>query len=394
MKAYMIASSKTIDPFGDHPQDCLIGNQKLREIQRSVLNNLGFELITVSNNIEIEDKEEHIILSDRLFFTKELLIDFITRSRTAKQRTVCTLKPGIFTLRTVVATQDVRITDYGIEYGLYYNPDGIQTDETVPIVIETDQIKQSLPMPEQIFGINEYTIPLTEKMSIQIDNWTNLWAANIASILLELARLKKGSKLRLLGLALKAYSTNQWKLLRKANKIGNNCDIHPTSYIEGSFIGDNVTVGAGTVIRECNIASNTYIENNVTLDFSLIGERSYIGDGSMIRYSVLNSGSFFIGVLSCSLLGRDTFVGGGALVGDFRIDKKPVVVLKDGVSIDTENIFIGSCLGHGVYLAAGCIIAPGRTIPNGLRISPEESRIIRKVETSGEITGYRTIIIN
>ena len=391
MKAYMIASSKTIDPFGDHPQDCLIGNQKLGEIQESVLSNLGFELVTISGNTEVKDEDEHIIFTDRLFFTKELLTDFIAQSRNKRQRTVCALKSGIFTLRSVVATQDVKISDEVVEYCLYYSPGKDLTGEAIPIVIDTDQLQQTIPIPKHMFGLAGYTIPLTEKIVVQIDNWTNLWATNIISILLELARLKKGSKLRLLGLVMRARSANQWKLLRYTNIIGHNCDIHPTAYIEGSTIGDNVAVGAGTVIKECNIGRNVYIENNATLDFSVIGEGCWIGDGSMLRYSVLNPGSFLLGVLSCSLLGRDTFVGGGVLIGDFRIDRRSIFVLKDGLPVDTNNIFIGSCLGHGVYLAAGCTIAPGRTIPNGLRISPEESRIIRKFGPNGEVEGYRTI---
>ncbi|MFC1949816.1 hypothetical protein ACFLW0_06570 [Chloroflexota bacterium] len=393
MKAYIIESNKKLDPFNEHPRDCLIGNQKLGEIQESILKDLGLQLITISDTAQIEDTDEHIAFTDSLYFSKELLTDFIAQSRIKKQRTVCALKPGTFTLRTVVATQDVKISDDSVEYGLYYSPADNSQGTMVPVVMETDQLIEGVPIPEHIFGIPEYTLPLNEKLVIQIDHWTNLWSANICSILMEVARIKKGSRLRLLGLAMKARSTNQWKVLRQMNNIGHNCDIHPKAYIEGSTIGDNVTVGAGTVIRECKVASNTFIENNVTLNFSVVGEGCYIGDGSMIRYSVLNPGTFILGVLSCSMLGRDTFIGGGALIGDFRIDKKPIVVLKNGQPVDTGNIFIGSCLGHGVYMAAGCTVAPGRTIPNGLRFSPEESRIIRKVEPNGEVKGYRTIKI-
>lgn len=391
MKAYMIVSDKNIDPFNDHPQDCLIGNSTLGEIQRSVLGNLGIQLVKVSGPEEINDTNEHILFTDNLFFSKELLTEFITRSKGTKQKTVCALKRGTFTLRTVIATQDVKIGDDTVEYKLYYFPGSNLSGETIPLVIEPDQIQQTMPMPEHMSGLPVYEIPLTEKMAIHIDNWTNLWAANIASILLELARIIKGSKLKLLTLAVKARSANQWKILKHTNNIGHNCDIHPKAYIEGSTIGDNVIVGAGTVIRECNVAPNVYIESNVTINSSVVGEKSYIADGSVIRFSAINPGSFIFSIVSCSLLGRDTFVGAGAIITDFRLDRKPIIVFKDGLQVNTENAYIGSCLGHGVYLASGCTVNPGRTVPNGLHVTPEESRVIRKFGPDGGVEGYRTI---
>ena len=99
-------------------------------------------------------------------------------------------------------------------------------------------------------------------------------------------------------------------------------------------------------------------------------------------------------LISISLCGRNTFIGDGVVLSDFRLDRKPVMVVKDGKRIDTENTFIGSCLGLNVYLGAGCIVAPGRTIPNGTRISPEESKIIRKCQVEQEIQGYRRVEIN
>ena len=65
--------------------------------------------------------------------------------------------------------------------------------------------------------------------------------------------------------------------------------------------------------------------------------------------------------------------------------------MKDGQLVDTQSIGLGPCLGHGVYLGAGCLVAPGRMIPNGLRIIPENTRVIESINPNGDIPGYRQI---
>lgn len=47
--------------------------------------------------------------------------------------------------------------------------------------------------------------------------------------------------------------------------------------------------------------------------------------------------------------------------------------------------------GHGVYLAAGSIVGPGREIPNELRLTPMGERTIRKCNPGGNIEGYQVI---
>jgi bifunctional UDP-N-acetylglucosamine pyrophosphorylase/glucosamine-1-phosphate N-acetyltransferase len=267
-----------------------------------------------------------------------------------------------------------------------------QQGDRVPVIIEADTYRENLAMPEHLCGTPGYDIPLPDKMIVQIDHWTNLWAANISTLLEPAASLMKTPKWKLLGKALRARSLNQWKIVNKLNNIGRNCDIHPTAYIEGCVVGDNVTIGAGSVIRECNIDSNASVENNATLNFSVIGEGGYIADGSIIRYSVIYPRTFFgFSTLSCQMLGRNCFIGDGVTLADYRLDGKCVTVLKNGVVIDTANKFLGSCIGNDTYLAGGTIIAPGRTIPNGTRVNPENHDVIRQIAPDGTIKNYRQV---
>jgi acetyltransferase-like isoleucine patch superfamily enzyme len=227
-------------------------------------------------------------------------------------------------------------------------------------------------------------------MLIRVDHWVNLWAANLSVLITDLARLKK-NKLRLLGLAIKARSLNQWRCLRENNVIGRNCDIHPTAYVEGSRIGDGTLIGAGAVVRSSIVGAGSRILNRATVEFSILGKGVHIMNGCTAQFSVLNAGHLAMSnLVSLSVCGRDTFVGDGATLADFRFDGKCVSVQKHGATIDSGITFLGGCLGHGAYLGAGCILAPGRTLPNGWRIC-REAGVIKGVGDHETLQGLRLI---
>ncbi len=131
--------------------------------------------------------------------------------------------------------------------------------------------------------------------------------------------------------------------------------------------------------------------NNVTIEQSVIGEKSTIVHGHIL-YSVLYPNVFSATqIIAASLVGRDSLIGAGVTLTDFRLDGKNVTVLKDGNKVDTGNKFLGCCLGNNVYLGSGCIIAPGRTIPSNLRVTIEKDRIITKCSREENIKGFRII---
>jgi hypothetical protein len=391
MKAYIVQSNKKIEPFGDSPRDCLIANSKLSEIQEQVLQRLGIELRIIPDAAQIEDPDENIVLADNLFFTRELMKEFVHRSRMLKSCTTCALKPGLVTLHSMVATQDVKIHDDRVEYALRYMPAQKLRGEPVSVVIDPEQFSQVVPMPEHVRGSQPYRMPLTDTLLIQIDHWTNLWAANMATRLAEVARLMKSPKLKLLGLALRARSLNKWRVLHQVNKIGKNCDIHPTAYIEGSTIGDNVIIGAGSVVRLSVIGAGSALGSNVTIESSILGEECTINSGCTVFLSVLYPRAISSSrLLLTSTCGRDTFISDLAGLADFRFDGKRIEVMKNGVPVNTGVINLGACLGHGVYLGGGCGVAPATAIPNGLRILPKKP-LIGEVSPDGTIPGHRVI---
>ena len=68
MKAYRISTNEPIAPFGDSASDIPILNQPLSQVQVQTLEAAGFQLVD-----EPPVNEPYLLLSDRIWFTAELL---------------------------------------------------------------------------------------------------------------------------------------------------------------------------------------------------------------------------------------------------------------------------------------------------------------------------------
>jgi acetyltransferase-like isoleucine patch superfamily enzyme len=400
MKAYKVGNSKALEPFGESAADCPILGKKLSDHQAAALQELGLELEVVSDRAQIEDPQEHLIFSDCVYFMPKLVSEFLSRSRSQQQPTVCALKPGLITQRTVTATQTVKTYDDRVEYQLEYLPAAAQRQKSVqPIVIDADIFSWTIPMPAHMlgadlkiseFGVPGYPLPMTDQLLVQIEHWTNLWMANICALFLTGATVRQASTRQKLTLALKARSLNHWTVLRQKNQIGKYCDIHPTAYLENVKLGDGVIVGAGTVLRSATIGNGCAIGNNAVVELSVLGDRCHVMNNCAIQMSLAFSGLFTMSrIISASVCGRDTFIGDGVTLTDFRMDGQSIAVMKDGQKVDSQSPILGCCLGHGVYLGAGAIVAPGRTIPNGYRFAVAGDRMIRM--NGDDVPGYQVV---
>ncbi len=376
MKAYVVETRKKIEPFGDLARNCLILNRPLAELQRDALERSGLEVIFVSSKVEISDCDEHLITNDNVFFTPELIALFLKLAREGGRVAVCALTNGTTTQRTGAGIQDVPYGNSFTQYNLCYIPKDGHDNLSRVVTIDPDEFSFSVKVPRHMCGSKGYQIPMSDKLIVQIDHWANLWAANIVAILADGARLERKTWSKKLWFAVKAWSFNKWKILWHLNKSGRGCDIHPTAYIEGSTIGENVTIGAKAVVRESVIGNNVTIGNSTVVEESVIGENCAILKGHIL-YSVFYPGVFsFAEMVSASILGQDVFIGSDVTLTDFRIDGKNVTVIKNSKPVDSGNLFLGSCVGHRTRLGSGTIVVPGRMIPCDLQIVARRERIV------------------
>ncbi len=376
MKAYLLVDlDKKIEPFGEHPRECLVGNRKLYDYQKETLFKLGIDFNVVMDFPSGDFEEECIVFSECLCFTPEFLSQFIVKARLLRGPVVCRLKKGITTLRTAASLQETKDCEDSIEMPLWYFPSKSGKKVEAVVVIDCDQFDCRVPAPHHMCGDhNGYAVPMTDIFAILINHWVNLWVANVLFTLANLARIKKMSKVVLL----------PWKVFRNLNKVGKNCKIHKSAVVEASIVGRNVTIEAGAVIRASVIGDNAHIGNRVVVEESVIGAGCKILHGHIL-FSALYPETFSVtGFVSATLTGKNVFIGANVSLTDFRFDRKNVLVESNSCREDSGNLFLGSCLGHGVYLGSGIIIAPGRTVPNGLRLVPIKNKVFTKYNQKEE----------
>ena len=368
VEAVFEPTQTSITPFLEHPRQLPILNTRLEDYQRRVLDSLNIPLVSAEGQ---DLKKGRLVMKDTVFCSKELFATFLEEPLRSDQPTQCAIRKGAMTQRTTTATMDVDDLGESIGYRLnYYPPGSDQSSAPKPIVIDADEYVQEMRFSNHFVPGRMIKVPISRKIILQIEHWTNLWAGNIGALLINIASLKS-DRSRQLQYAVRALSTNQWRVSSKNVQIGKGCDIHPTAYIENSVIGDGVEIGALSVVRGSMIGHGSVISNNCTVAYSVLGEECQLRDGVNVVFSLLFPGALTTcPLINNSVMGRDSFFPVGSVLTDWRLDGRSVTVTKDGKVVDSGQIILGCCLGHNVYVGSGVFIPPGREVPNGARLLP------------------------
>lgn len=150
-------------------------------------------------------------------------------------------------------------------------------------------------------------------------------------------------------------------------KIGKNCKIYGTTYIEDCEIYDNVNIVSSnlknsTIKTNCNVGPFAYIRPN-----SIIGENCRIGDFVEVKNSVIkeNTKASHLTYIGDAEVGKNCNIGCGVVFCNYDGKKKYKTVVKD-------NVFIGSnCnLIAPVEILDNSFIAAGTTVTDNI---PENS---------------------
>ena len=126
--------------------------------------------------------------------------------------------------------------------------------------------------------------------------------------------------------------------------IGRRTEIRPGAYIRGSVI-----IGDGAVI-----GNSTEIKNAIIFDEAQLPHYNYIGD---------------------SIVGYRAHLGAGAIISNFRLDRKSIRIKGDGERLDTGLRKMGALIGDGAEIGCNTAICPGSIIGRGCVIYPL-SRVI------------------
>jgi len=139
--------------------------------------------------------------------------------------------------------------------------------------------------------------------------------------------------------------------------IGEGSKIDPSAKIEGKvIIGKNSTIGDNVLLRDgCIIGDNVHIGHAVEIKHSIImndtavAHLNYVGD---------------------SIIGNNVNVGGGAIVANWRFDRKNIKVKVGDDVIDTQLEKFGACVGDHSSLGVNCVLNPGTILEKNVLIFP------------------------
>lgn len=166
--------------------------------------------------------------------------------------------------------------------------------------------------------------------------------------------------------------------LRGSLTVGKDVEIDINVIIEGDCeIGDNVKIGAGCIIKNSKIASNTVIQPYSLFDNAVVGESNQIGPFSRLRPNAVTAKDVHIGnfvelkntqmadgakanhlaYLGDSTVGQRTNIGAGTITANYDGVNKFKTVIGDDVRIGSNAVLVAPVtIGDKVTVGAGSTI--------------------------------------
>jgi carbonic anhydrase/acetyltransferase-like protein (isoleucine patch superfamily) len=351
---YIITKSQQLEIFGDPIGDALILNKRLADWQQDVAKRAGLQVqfVRAINN----ELPPYFVMSEDVFFTKRYLNEFVRRATAIGRNCRAGLTSNELQDRLVRSHSSALHVPGGYCYDLRYVADNSSEEEFV--LITMDDLKYStFPLPQAISKTRR-TIYCSSTMALlQITAPLHLYQANMHANFEACAdRVFRGN------FAPTTQSDERW------NRIGSNCSIHPTAYLEGCDIGDGTQVGAYAVLRYSTLGRGARIADAVNMFRSVVGENTQICEQHRVIMSVIYPECFLIsGALQFSIMGYASGIF-AAWITDARMDQQTLKTVVGGKVVDSGLHYLGCIMGHRAKVTAGVVTAPGRVIPNDAEI--------------------------
>ena len=178
---------------------------------------------------------------------------------------------------------------------------------------------------------------------------------------------------------------------------GQDCFIDINVVFEGDVtLGDDVTVGAGCVIRDATVGDGAHIKPHSVIDGAVIGRRSEIGPFARLRPGTELGESVRIGnfvetkkarlgdgvkashlaYLGDAVIGKESNVGAGAITCNYDGVDKHETEVGEGVFIGTNSTLVAPLtIEDEAYIAAGSTVTT-RVPKEGLAVGRARQRNI------------------
>jgi carbonic anhydrase/acetyltransferase-like protein (isoleucine patch superfamily) len=390
LKGYIVKTGLTLEPFGDPVSEAMIGNETLVSTQERALRGAGIQPVTIISPAELAPGPA-VILFDRVYVSDKLMKDFV---KTAPEGGTSVLGLGrCISVDFNIAIQDVIAEGDDVFYSCFLVHDASKfagttnaasleralADSSTRLKVPMREMSATFRMPTLSRESKVMRFPITSSVAAHVVHWVTLLRLNTLQWGIRWMEQMRSDRIGTAAMSaramLKAAAVNPYKILSGINVVGAGCSIHPTAYIEGSFLGDNVTVGAGATIRNSLVGSGAVIGDQGYLMNSVIGGDCFVTDGTALIWVMSYPGTSIGNIkMQMSLVGRDTYLGVWCSFLDAKFLGDVMVEHRGGL-VSSGTSFLGSCIGHNCRMGGKVLIMPGRSIPNGtfMVTRPDES---------------------
>ena len=412
MNIYLLRQNQRLSPFNERLDTLPFAETSIHEERQRITQKLGLHL----EECEPTDELTHIsfpalLITENCFVSEKALVDFLKVC--AEQNTICQLAlahtPSTEYTRPVASVTIDELTPNGpgalspkakgpeakatqrVRYNCFYLPQKPQAatfKELVELCVHDSQAvivpkrEIIIPLRLPLLGTKEentLAYPITSTVACHIDHWVHLLWLNQLAFAIRWNEIVRAHPLWTVSKIIQTCSLKPEKLLPKMNRVGRNCNIHPTAYLEGCIIGNNVTIGARSTVRNCVLGDDVVIDDHANVLSSVLAKKVYVSPKTYVVWSLADEEAVISNYkLQVSVLGKKASTSTWAGLVDAKL-KGFVDVMHQGQKHSTERRFLGSCMGHNAYIGAKVLILPGREIPNDAFIAMRPDELIQEV---------------
>lgn len=350
-----------IAPFSDPPQDILVGDSFLGEVQTRALGPRGIQVH------EIEHAGPWtvgpgLVLFDNCYFNGAAL-DHLLRAQDQATRLSLRLAPGDladFVGQSPAAPGDV---PEPISVGLFLLADTVTADSAQDLYQQLDRDAQAVLLPEppsraeRIANFagqqTDLKIPAARALACSLSHWPQILWLNQAL----------------------AYADD---FCRRKNRHGvvlaEGVKVHPTAYLEHCIIGEGSEIDAHASVIDSIVGARCRIADHSSLTGCVLANDGQTLTDSQLRRVVAYPQATVSNLgLEEVLLGRASFVTTASIFFTSTPFETTSYVV-DGQRWPSQRPLLGSSVGHRCILGARAIFQPGLALPNDTTVvmRPEE----------------------
>ena len=373
MRKIIVRDYHKLLPFNEPARELRVLNKPLWLHQRDALAGYCRQEREVDSLEEISDEHvETIVYRDNLFFDQPFIDQFVTEAQRLGKacRVAFSLEDKSLTNHALQLQRGIRREGNYYVADLWYFPYGVE-ENARPLVMDTGAKEHGYyRVPRYMSNEKgELTYWVPHQAFLSIEHWVHLYIANcIFGLFSRGARFE--AKIQKLGAKLGVMFRGMWErrqVLRSSAlvQVGKNTYIDPSAVIHGpTTIGDNCTIGAGSVIDNCIIGNGVNVGQGCQLMLSVVCDRSFLPFNVSLFMTTIMENSIIAQntCLQMCVIGRDTFIGANTVFTDYNVFAKPVKVFYRDQLVGTNMAVLGSCVGHHCRLGSGLIIYPARMI--------------------------------